>query len=113
MDLSDGLADAVVQLAESSGTGAVIDAALLPIPECARRWFSGRGADAVEAALAGGDDYELLFAIPPRRRGRLKTAVQQSRGLPVTRVGELTEAPGIVLLRNGVPGPMPAGFTHF
>jgi thiamine-monophosphate kinase len=113
MDLSDGLADAVMQLAASSGTGAIIDASLLPIPECARRWLSDRHADPVETSVAGGDDYELLFAVPPRRRGRLKTAVQQARGVPVTRIGELTATPGVVLLRDGVPGAMPAGFSHF
>jgi thiamine-monophosphate kinase len=113
MDLSDGLADAVTQLAESSGTGAAIDASLLPIPECARRWFAGRGADPIASSLAGGDDYELLFAVSPRRRGRLKTVIQQARGVPVTRIGKLTETPGVVLMREGASTPMPGGFTHF
>jgi thiamine-monophosphate kinase len=113
MDLSDGLADAVTQLATASGTGAVIDASLLPIPESARRWFAGRDEDAVKSAVAGGDDYELLFAVPSRRRGRLRTAVQQSRGVRVTRIGELTPTPGISLVRQGGPEPLPDGFTHF
>jgi thiamine-monophosphate kinase len=67
MDLSDGLADAVIQLASSSGTGATIDASRLPIPEAATGVFLDRGLDPVRAAVAGGDDYELLFSVPERR----------------------------------------------
>ena len=71
MDLSDGLADAVRQVAEASGVGAVIEADALPIEPEARRWFESRGADAVQEAIAGGDDYELLVAVRPRTRQRL------------------------------------------
>ena len=113
MDLSDGLADAVSQLAAASGTGAFIDAASLPIPRAASDWFASHGVDPVLTALAGGDDYELLFAVPPRHRGRLKTAVQQSRSPTITRIGELTADPAIVLRRDGQSTPLPAGFTHF
>ena len=113
MDLSDGLADAVTQLAESSGTGAVVDAASLPIPDAAARWFADRNRDPVVAAISGGDDYELLFSVPLSHRGRLKMVARQSRGLSITRIGELTAAPPIVLLRNGSAEELPAGFTHF
>ena len=113
MDLSDGLADAVGQLAQASGTGAIVEASALPIPEAARRWFESRGQDPIRAAVSGGDDYELLFAVPPRSRGRLRTVIRQARGVPVTRIGELTAAPAILLKRDGVTEAMPDGFTHF
>ena len=113
MDLSDGLADGVAQLAAASGTGAVINAEALPIPAAARRWFESQGADPVAAAVAGGDDYELVFSVPPRFRGRLKTVIQQGRGLPVTPIGELTASPAILLKRDGATEPLPDGFTHF
>ncbi len=113
MDLSDGLADAVRQLAEASGTGAKIDAAAIPVTEAARRWFAGEGGDPIRAAIAGGDDYELLFSVSSRRRGRLRTAIQQSRGLAVTRIGELTGSRDIVLSRPDGAEPLPDGFTHF
>ena len=113
MDLSDGLADAVTAIARASGTGALIDAAALPIPDAARRWFSSEGQDPVAASLSGGDDYELLFAVSPRRRGRLKTVVRQARGIPVTAIGELTAAPAILLKTDAVSEPLPCGFTHF
>ena len=113
MDLSDGLADAVSQLAQASGTGAVIDAEALPVPAAARRWFESQGHDPIRAALTGGDDYELLFSVSPRAGGRLRTVIRQARGLPVTRIGELTASPAILVKRDAATEPMPAGFTHF
>jgi thiamine-monophosphate kinase len=113
MDLSDGLADAVSQLAGASGTGATVETAALPIPDAARRWFESRGQDPIRAAVAGGDDYELLFSVSPRARGRLRTVIQQARGVPVTRIGELTATPAILLRRDGATESMPDGFSHF
>ena len=113
MDLSDGLADAVRQIAAASGTGAEVDAALVPVPPAAREWFARTGADPVAAAAAGGDDYELLFAVPRRARSRLATVVRQARGVSVTRIGALTRNPAVVLLRDGVAEQLPLGFVHF
>lgn len=113
MDLSDGLADAVRQVAEASGLGATIDAAALPIPAAARAWFQRAALDPIVSAAAGGDDYELLFAVPRRGRGRLATVVRQARGLAITRIGQLTRERPLVLVRDGVPEPLPSGFVHF
>lgn len=113
MDLSDGLADAVRQVAEASGTGATIDASLLPIDGTAAAWFDSRGTDPVLAAVSGGDDFELLFAVPRKRTGRLRAVKSAARGVAFTRIGELTSSPEIVLLRNGALERLPDGFQHF
>nr|MDP9324367.1 AIR synthase-related protein [Acidobacteriota bacterium] len=113
MDLSDGLADAVVQLSCASQTGASIDAASLPIHPAARAWFTATGDDAVAASVAGGDDYELLFAVPRRARGRLRGVLREARGVPITRIGELTDDPTIGLVSGGRLEPLPPGFVHF
>jgi thiamine-monophosphate kinase len=113
MDLSDGLADGVRQMAEASGTGAVVDAEALPIPDAARRWFEATGLDPVTAALGGGDDYELLLAVPRRGRGRFATVCRQSRGVPLTCIGVLTEDPGVRVERGDRVEPLPPGFVHF
>jgi thiamine-monophosphate kinase len=113
MDLSDGLADAVTQMSNSSRTGARIDAALLPIHPAAHAWFIDRGQDSVAAAVAGGDDYELLFAVSPRRRGRLRGVFREAQGVPITRIGALTADRSVGLLRNGRLEPLPSGFVHF
>jgi thiamine-monophosphate kinase len=113
MDLSDGLADAVRQLAEASGTGAVVDVGALPIDPAAAMWFQSRRPDVLEATLTGGDDFELLFAVPRKFRGRLRAVNLEARGVPITRIGELTAEPGLQLSRDGVMSPLPAGFSHF
>lgn len=113
MDLSDGLADGVRQIAEASGTGAKIDAAALPLDPGARAWYASRSGDPVLGCLTGGDDYELLFASPRRFRSRLRTVERQGRGVPITAIGELTADPQVVLVRNGRTEPLPGGFAHF
>jgi thiamine-monophosphate kinase len=111
MDLSDGLADAVRQIAEASSVGAIIDAAALPIDAGARRWFDARGADAADAAIAGGDDYELLFAVRPRLRNRLKAA--RAAGVAITRIGAFTADRALLVRRAEGDTPLPQGYSHF
>jgi thiamine-monophosphate kinase len=113
MDLSDGLADAVAQIACASGAGAAIDPGSLPLHPGARAWFSAAGRDPVASCVAGGDDYELLFAVPRRALGRLRAVIREARGVPVTRIGEVTAGRSIGLLRDGTLEPLPAGFAHF
>jgi thiamine-monophosphate kinase len=113
MDLSDGLADAVRQIARASGVGARIEADAIPIPRPARACFEAAGLDPVVAAAAGGDDYELLLAVPRKRRGRLATVVRQSAGVTITRIGVLTAEPDLSIVRGAVAEPLPEGFVHF
>jgi thiamine-monophosphate kinase len=113
MDLSDGLADAVTQMACASATGAKIDASAVPVHTGAAAWFTAAGRDPVTEAVAGGDDYELLFAVPRRARGRLRAVVREARGVRVTCIGELTADRTVVMSRGGVAEPLPGGFTHF
>jgi thiamine-monophosphate kinase len=113
MDISDGLADAVRQLARASGCGARVDGALLPIHAEARAWWAERGSDAIEAAVAGGDDYELLFAVPHRGGGRLRNVRRHVAEPVLTKIGVLTRDPGLWLERDGDRVPWPEGFEHF
>jgi thiamine-monophosphate kinase len=113
IDLSDGCADAVRQVAEASGTGARIDAVLLPVPERAAAVFRDAGEDPIEAAVRGGDDYELLFSVSPKQRRALETVRRLARGVPLTRIGELTRNPALVLRREDQESPLPEGFSHF
>ena len=103
VDLSDGLADGVRQIAEASALGAIIDADVLPLE---------KGAT-LRDALGGGEDYELLFAVSPRMRSRLKNARRLASDVPVTRVGRLTADRALLVSRKGGTEPLPAGFEHF
>ena len=114
MDLSDGLADALEQVATASGVGVVIDADLLPIESCARAWWDARGADTVSAALSGGDDYELLFAVPRRGVAAWRAVTRRVAEPPLTKIGEFTKDPRErVVLRAGKQDALPKGFEHF
>jgi thiamine-monophosphate kinase len=112
MDLSDGLADAVRQVAVASGVGAVIDANALPIDAGARAWFEARGADAVAEAISGGDDYELLAGARPRMQRRL-IAASRAGGTPLTRIGTFTGDLALVIRRTTGDAALPQGYGHF
>jgi thiamine-monophosphate kinase len=114
MDLSDGLADALEQVATASGVGVVVDAALLPIDACAREWWTALGVDPVTAALAGGDDYELLFAVRQKGAAALRAVTRRVAQPPLTKIGEFTRDPRQrVVMRAGETEPLPKGFEHF
>jgi thiamine-monophosphate kinase len=116
IDLSDGLAEAAHQMAEASGVGIALDADTIPIDAAARDWFVSRGADPVAAALTGGDDYELLFAVRPKMRRRAQ-ALARFFDVPMTRVGVCTADGGASLIRSTAaesrPLPLPRGYGHF
>ena len=112
MDLSDGLADAVRQLARASGTGARLDHERVPVNPQARRWFEGRGLEPVTAALSGGEDYELLFAVPRKKRRAFLAAIARSGAVTATPFGELTADTAVVLRRGNDSFELPAGFSH-
>lgn len=67
MDVSDGLAGDAGHIARASALTIELDLAAAPVhPELAR-WARAHGRDPRELMLAGGEDYELLFACPPER----------------------------------------------
>jgi len=65
MDVSDGVAIDLHRLCRESGTGAVIDAEALPFADGFLDLCNTLAADPYELALAGGEDYVLLFTLPP------------------------------------------------
>jgi len=113
MDLSDGLADAVRQVADACGTGARIDEDALPISPAALAVFTQGGASPLSAALSGGEDYELLCAVSRRARRRFSAAARLTH-VPVQQIGELTADRALSLRRiDGRLEPLPTGFEHF
>ena len=113
MDLSDGLADGLTQMAEMSGVGMRVDAAALPIDEAVHVWHGTHGGDALATAFGGGDDYELLFTVRASQRGRLRAVRQQLGALAVTRIGVVTKERDLVVQTPDGPRTMPAGFEHY
>jgi thiamine-monophosphate kinase len=114
VDASDGLADAIRQIASASGVGMEIDGDAVPVPAAARLWLSEREkTDALVAAVSGGEDYELVFTVPGRRRRALEAVLRLVAGLPCTRVGTVTAGGSLVVTRRGIAAPLPPGFRHF
>jgi len=113
MDLSDGLADALRQVAAASQVGVTIDGDALPIADDVRRWHKERGTDPLKAALQGGDDYELLFTARRSHGGRLRSVMTQSASVAITRIGEVTRDRKMVLRTSTGETPLPEGFEHF
>ncbi len=118
IDLSDGLAgDLPHLLAASGGLGAEIRAASVPVSRAAREL--ARAGDlakpALLAALTDGEDFELLFAVPPSDAVRVLDGWKAA--FPETRlccIGKTTATPGVILVGERGPRPMPrGGYEHF
>jgi thiamine-monophosphate kinase len=113
MDVSDGLADCVRQVAEASGVGIILEAAAIPVPTDVRDAQARRGRDPIEPALSGGDDYELFFTVRPAHRGRLRAVCQQLGDLPITRIGVVTKGRDLLVRDDQGTRPLPDGYEHF
>lgn len=114
MDLSDGLGADLPKLCMASGCGAVVEERLIPVGESAKRWALQTGQKAVLFAAAGGEDYELLIAVPPERVDSFRTGVASEGDVPLTEIGYLASEEGIVMKgEDGQRVPLPAGWEHF
>ena len=113
MDLSDGLADAVRQIAEASQVGITLDALALPIGEPVLTWYRDRDQDGLARTLAGGEDYELLFTARPSHRGRLRAVRRHLGDLPITRIGVVTHDAALRLVTPDGTRDLPDGYEHF
>ncbi|HET8725043.1 MAG TPA: thiamine-phosphate kinase [Anaeromyxobacteraceae bacterium] len=101
IDISDGLVQDLGHLCRESGVGARVEAGSLPLSAAYRAAVRGRPRP-LEAALAGGEDYELLLAVPPGRLGALREAARRAR-TPVAVIGALEARPGVRVLDGGRP----------
>ncbi len=94
MDISDGLVQDCGHICRESGLAARIEANSVPLSRAAMQAGSGW----LETCLTGGDDYELLLAVPPAREPALRELSERT-GLPVTRIGVLLAgAPAVRVL---------------
>jgi thiamine-monophosphate kinase len=104
LDISDGLALDASRLAAESGLGAVIDLDAIPIAPGVVEVARAVGVDADVLAATGGEDYELLAAIPPGRVAPIARRLPRS----LTPVGRLRTGAGIELHRGGRPVSVPS-----
>ena len=109
IDLSDGLVADLGHLLETSGVGAVLETSKLPLSDAAREL-----PGAFEAALSGGDDYELLFTAPEAARPAI-VARSAECGVPVAAIGRIRVERGLTALSaEGRPIKLAGtGWRHF
>jgi thiamine-monophosphate kinase len=115
IDISDGLTGDLAHILERSKVGAVVELAAVPRSKAlAGKFGSAEHALALDCLLAGGDDYELLFAAPPSSARRI-AEISTQLSLPLTRIGSMTKQAGLVVMdERGVPlAALPHAFDHF
>ena len=107
IDLSDGLTSDLGQLLRDGSLGAEVELARVPRPRGFERACRELGLDPARVLSAGGEDYELLFALDPRRAELDPGRVGTRLGVPVSRIGRVVARSGI----HGLP-PLESGH-HF
>ncbi len=111
IDVSDGLVQDLGYVCRASGVGALVGVADLPLSPAYRR-ATRRLARPWAPALAGGEDYELVLAVPPESLHAARAAARRA-GVPLTVVGRFVRGGGVrVLGPRGEPVAAPAGHDH-
>ncbi len=114
IDVSDGFLADLGHILAMSGVGADLDADALPVSPALLEAFPDLAARRA-LQLSGGDDYELCFTAPAKKRDAVLAALD-AVATPVTRVGRITEGASLRLFdADGLPVPVPArrGYVHF
>lgn len=113
MDISDGLAKDLDRLARASGVRARVKGSAIPLSEAARTALD-RSQELFPSLVTGGDDYEILAAVPQDRCQAFRAAAATA-GIPVTEIGRLETGRGIEISGlDGAPLTLERlGWDHF
>lgn len=113
MDVSDGLVGDAAKLLRASGLTGTLDLDRIPFSPAAAAALAARPA-LLDRLAGGGDDYEILFTLPPDRWDAMRHAAA-AHGLALTMIGEVREGEGpLALRRGGVPTTIASpSFQHF
>lgn len=105
IDVSDGLARDLHRLCRESGAGAEIDLEALPVARGFRELTAALELSWRQTLLAGGEDYVLLFTLPP--------GTEPPRELRCHRIGRVIAGRGVYLIHGGTRQPLaPLGWDH-
>lgn len=111
MDSSDGLADAIVQICRASGVGAVIETSKISVPTSFHYWLTPEKA--LEYALYGGEDFELVLCLPQTAANTLVPQLQTLNSDTAV-IGTITEGEQVLIQNQAQKNPvLERGFQHF
>lgn len=115
IDLSDGLTADLYHIMKKSKVGAELIAAEIPISLTLKRYVKLRKVEAIEFALYGGEDYELLFSVPQEKEKKLKGLIKDGL-VQASRIGAIIpKRKGLILKSaDGIARKIvPRGYDHF
>jgi len=113
MDISDGLVGDFSKLCRTSGVAADIQVPRIPLSDAAKAVVAVDPA-ALESALTGGDDYEIVCTVPPAKAEGFRSAAKAAK-VPVTEIGEIKAGEGARFLAGdgGALAFKRTSFSHF
>lgn len=113
IDISDGLGADLGHICQQSQCGAVITLDAVPLSDAARRMHEAGAADWSDI-IAGGDDYELAFTVPPEAEDKI-TSIAKKSGVTISKIGKIAKGNGVIFLDDdGVELPLSrVGYQHF
>jgi thiamine-monophosphate kinase len=114
MDVSDGLAGDLAKLCAASGVSADVEVARVPLSPAARHVVAAEPGR-IETVLTGGDDYEIVCAVPPRKLAAFRAAAAKTR-VPVAEIGVVTKGHGPPRFLDSSGNPLlfkRLSFSHF
>jgi len=112
IDVSDGLIADLGHILEASEVGAELSLESMPYSSDVKQWLE-TGNDEI-LPMTWGDDYELLFTASPEHASAIQ-ALSVRLDLPLTRIGKITEQPGLRIFtpEGEITNVAGTGYDHF
>lgn len=113
IDLSDGLGADASHLAEQSNVALRIEASSLPLAKGVAEIAAATGLDPLQLAASGGEDYELLAALPPDRLGEASSGIGEAAEAALTLIGKVEAGASVEIRLPGGKLLETRGYDHF
>jgi thiamine-monophosphate kinase len=113
IDLSDGLVGDALHVARAGGVALQIEAGSLPLAKGVAEVAAAAGREPLELAASGGEDYELLAALPPERLAAASERIAEEAETTLTAIGKVVVGEGVELRLPGGGLLESQGYDHF